>query len=357
MTTYVLRSGWRKDPGFGPLNMPMPIDPAPSLADFEAALAQHLSAIHEDASDLLNPDGTWGPKNDPTHWNVNEPGGTGIAVGYACDDLPAVVVAEAACYKRGQWYDGEHWIRQIRYSLAAWEMTHERLFARRVMVYDSHATGVINLDPATVHLDDPGWVPNTLAQYAAMAHQHPHTGLPWNAREMGWTGYGRAARHKVEQALSPLWGLTLVDTCDLAAIPGTGQLVVDTAWGAHPVPVQYTFHWAILAHAVLCLCFRLQLPVPIWIIDGMNALDAVASTYGGKIPSYCYTVNGVLVAEVSSLQHPDPAQGYWSHLCTCLEKLRPHEGWIQRATKYGAWQALDPQSQRDSMLYRGWTAA
>lgn len=339
---------WRQT--YGPLSLPMPTDAPPTLADFAAAEANHQRLEHEDAEDCLNEDGSHGPPD------VGAVGGSGISFGYSCSDLTAVRVLERAVVRRKQRYDGEHHIRNIRYSIAAWEMTHEPLYARRLAWWDSIATGVMTDDPSTIHLNDPGWVPDTLAQFNAMAAQNPGRALPWNGRWIGWVAYGRAMRHKVDQRVSSKWGFTFLDTCSFAAILRTGQLIADTKYGTFPIPVQYTFHWGILAHGAMAMCHQFKKPAPAWVLAGMKSiLHLPVWDYGGSpsMPSYCYTKKGELVPIEHPLQGPDPAHGWWSSNCVALAKLG-HPEWLDVATKFGPTDAGSEQAKKESMLWRGW---
>jgi len=347
----------------GPLELQMPADPAPAPdVNWRAAEAWHLHAVHEDSEDALNLEtgwaapgvNTWGPRD------VGSVSGTGIALGYSCDDLAAVRVAEQAVWNRPQWYNLEHWLRQIRYAVAAWDMTHEAKFARRLIAYDLFATGQVSDDPATIHLDDPSWDPFTLAQFHAKAARAPHVGLgyPFNARAVGEVAYGRAMRHAVDRSCERWWGLLLLRTCELAAIPGTGQVSADGANGAHQIPVVYLFHQGLLVHGVLALCYRLGAPVPRWVLEWMDAVEALprVSYYGVPSPlKFCYSVDGVLVPEVSEIQGGDPGFAYWSSNCVALAKLLPAERdhWLRRAAKIGPVLDTDQNSRKLSMLYRG----
>lgn len=340
-----LRPNWPV--AFGPGDMPMPNDgPGVPLGHW---------GEHEDSEDCLNRDGTWGPLA------VGSPGGSGIVMGYSVSDLDIVLKAEAGCAKRRYFYDWEHWIRQIRYSIAAWEMTHDPKFARRIVSYDTLATGAYTDDPGTIHLDDPGWVPSTLAQYHAMAQQKPHTGLPWNCRAVGWIAYGRLMRHKCDRSVTRNWINMLLETCELAAMPGTGQQGWFNSPGDPLHGFTYTFHEAILVHAVLCACRRLKLAVPSWVLAWMHAVESAPTIEypvgsGCASPlSYWKTSGGILTPYVGPLQHGDPAHGWWGTNCAVLEKLV--SGWAAKAGRYGPTEATDEQSRKETMLMRGLAAA
>lgn len=346
--TLTLRPNWRD--AFGPLDMKMPTDAPPTMVDWNLALEHHMLAAHEDSEDRLNPDGTWGPPD------VGAPGGSGICFGYSTADLSAVLVAEGACHRRERWYDWEHWVRQIRYSIAAWEMTHDTKFARRIANYDNFATGVFS-DTGVVHLDDPGWVPFTLAQYNAMAKKYPGQGLPWNCRAVGWIAYGRAMRHKCDRLVTPNWAQMLLHTCELAAHPETGQLGHFNNPGDPLHSLTYTFHEAILIHAVLCLCKRTQRTTPRWVYAWMESVgDLPPMDYGGwpSPPSYWTTVDGRLVAYQGPQQHGDPAHGWWGSNCIALHSLTGDVRWLEKASLYGPYLSnRNEQERKQTMLARG----
>lgn len=347
--TNRLLAHWRED--VGALSLKMPTDPPPTLTDFRYALANHMRAEHEDSGDVLNEDGTWGPPN------VGAEGGSGIAFGYACSDSGAVLVAADAVHRRPVFYDWEHWVRQIRYAIAAYDMTHDAKWKRRIIAYDNMARGTLSDDPTTIHLNDPSWIPFSLAQYGAMAQAGPHKGLPWNARAVGWIAYGHAMRLKVDPSAGGRWAQLLLDTCRLAAVQHTGQLVADSDYGKYTRPVQATFQWGILVHAVLALCYQCDQDVPQWIFNGMDAIQALPRLdyYGTMSPvKYAYTENGKLVAYDGPGQSGDPGFAYWSSNCVALAKLTgDRDYWLRRAAKIGPTTNNSEDERKISMLYRG----
>ena len=351
--TYTLRPNWRD--AFGPLDLKMPVDPSPTMTDFDQALATHQRAVHEDSEDVLNQDGTWGPPDPGVQ------GGSGIAFGYSSSDLSAVVVAEDATYRRPRRYDFAHWCRQTRYAIAAWEMTHSEKFARRIVYYDTLATGALTSDPETIHLDDPGWIPPTLAQYHAMAQANPGLGLPWQCRSIGHVAYGRAMRHKVDRRLTTAWADMLLETCALAARSGTGQQGnwQQGAFKFEESGIAYTFHEMILAHGVLALCHRLHRSVPYWIFDLMNAVESLPRVdyYGLPSPvSFWSTESGLACASTGwtpEPQHGDPAFAWWSTNCIALYKITGDIAWKNRAGLIGPTTNTDEQSRKFTMLMRG----
>jgi len=343
-----IRADWRKETGPG--NMPMPHDPPPTLGDFRHALETHQHLDHEDSQDCLNADGTWGPPG------VGVQGGSGIAFGYACDDLGAVEVAVGAVRRRVDFYDGEHWIRQIRYAHAAWDMTHDPKYAREIVDYGTKAVTAFPIDgPVT---DDDADVKANLAQYMHYAQKAPHTGLAhqFNGRLVGWYGYSRLMQMKVART-SSAWSKKLYDLCELAAIPGTGQIVTDTRNGIDQKGVQYGFQAAILIHTILCTCRRMGLPVPRWVANWMHAMYAmpVVDYYGGNsMPAFTYTdTDGTLKAATGPGQQADPGCCYWGHNCAILFLLTGSASWLEMANKFGPQTWGDEQSRRDSMLLRG----
>lgn len=341
VTTYNLRPDFRN--AFGPGDFVMPVDAAPAPhTDFEMADALGLLAFHEDSEDRHNEDGTWGA--DP--WGY---GGSGVALGYSSDDLGAVIVAERGCYKRPVRYNLAHWIRQIRYAIAAWEMTHDTKFARRIVEYDLAATAQMTDDPGTIHLGDPGWIPQTLAQYHAMAQAEPGTGIPAELRQLAWVGYGNLMRLKVDRKASRAWITMLLETCDLAAHAGTGQIGRG---------LTSTFHEALLLHTVLCACHRISRPPPPWAIDLMRTIEFLPRMdyYGLLSPvRFWSTVGGLALPAARPNQQGDPGFAYWSSNCVALHKLEPSHGWLERGYGIGPTQAVDQNSRMLTMLLRGAT--
>jgi hypothetical protein len=334
----VLVPTWRES--FGPLDMRMPDDGVGTPIGPDG--------IHEDNDDCLNPDGTAGPLEP------GNPGGTGIVFGYSVADLDNVLRLEAGTYNRPVKYDWEHWIRQIRYSITAWEMTRDPLYARHVVQYWELAHEAWS-ERGEVHLGDPGWIPMNIHQYHEMALANPHQGTPMNGRAAGWVAYNCAAAMSVT-TIDPAWAEMFLETCELAAIPGTGQVIVDDDYGAHPIPVQYSFHWAILAHGALALCHQMGRPVPDWIVTGMVAMaNAPHMTYEGfpSPPSFMYTINGSFVPESSELQAGDPAHGWWSNNCAVLYRMTGSVQWLNMASMYGPTENYDEQSKKQTILIRG----
>lgn len=338
--TYNLRPNWRD--AFGPLDAKMPLDASPTMTDFYAAQANHQYAQHEDSEDFLASDGTWGP---PYPYGY---GGSGINFGYSSCDLDAVIVAEQGCWNRPTRYDYGHWIRQIRYAIAAWEMTHDTKFARRIVQYDTIACGQFTDDPATIHLGDPAWIPFTLAQYHAMANG---TGLPADyIRPMAWIGYGKAMRLKVDRKALHGWAEMYLNTCAIASQPGTGQMASG---------MTSTFHEALLVHAVLCLCHRLKRPVPQHCFDMMHTIQTLPRMdyYGMPSPvRFWSTVDGRAVPATDSTgfaQQGDSAFGYWSTNSVAMWKMTGDRARLDAATEIGPTQNTDENSRKLTMLYRG----
>jgi hypothetical protein len=337
----------------GPGDFGMPVDPTPPLPDFDAAYANHQLAYHEGWLDRLNEDRTWGSMNPA------EQAGSGIVFGYAWDDLPAVLVANIAMdntVATGFGPDGEHHIRKLRYPIHAWEMTHDQKFARKIVYLDQQVTGAFS-ETGMIHLDDPGWIPDTLAQFHAMAQQRPHEGLPWNARKVGWYGYGRLMRHKVDRHCTRAWIDMLLETCKLAAIPGTGQQVAVDDRG--DTGITSTFHEAILIHTVLIACYRFRKTIPRWVLQWMAAVKAAPRLdyYGLYSPvRFWKTVDGRLVPSQTAEQQGDPGFAYWSTNCVALHKLDPAGGWNNQATLIGPQQATSEDSRQLTLLLRGLAA-
>lgn len=348
MTRYLLREGWRES--FGWSDLRMPIDPAPSLADFPAALANHQALEHEDAEDFLNADGTWGPGN------VGAEGGSGIAFGYSSDDLAAVVIANKATHARAKWYDYEHWIRQIRYAIAEAEMRVDNIHAvRRVLEYANHARADWS-ETGRVSLGTPWDIPENWNQYHRMALEKPGQGLFINGRAAGWILCGEAMALKLQPGRSRAFARMALDTLRLAAMPGTGQIIADDGGGAHVAPVQYTFHAAILGQGTLGLCHRLKLEIPLWLREWFASIKAlpVMDYYGyPSPPAFTYTIDGKLVVEKGPIQHADPGCAFWSSNAIAAMKIDGDQGWKEEAKRFGATNTSDQLNRRLSMLLRG----
>ncbi len=267
-----------------------------------------------------------------------------------------MLVAAEAVRRRKDFYNWEHWIRQIRYAIAAWEMTHNPRWAEEIIFYDDLARAALSDDPTTIGDVNSNNVPFSLAHYHAMAQARPHVALPWNLRAVGWIAYGYAMRLKVDPGCSHAWGRMLLDTCRLAAVPRTGQLCADAGNGAYNPPCQYTFQWGLAAHGLLACCYQMQQEVPHWLICGMLSIYKLPRLdyYGFQSPvAFAYTLNGELVPLEGPQQHGDPGFAYWSSNCIALNKFFPGESWIRRAKWIGPQTANSMDERRASMLLRG----
>jgi len=327
---------------------------------WEDAYAAGVGRVHEDSEDRLNADRTWGP-TDP-----GAPGQSGIVFGYATDDLEAVIVAERAAHNKPPsppypcGYNWEHWIRQIRYAVTAWEMTGDAFYAARIREYDDLATSYMSCTAQVQTGKD--WIPTgpndprKLSQYLFCAQQNPHSGIAWNLREMGWIAYGHAMRMKVDGMHHSAWSDMLFQTCGLAAITGTGQLAVGGHDGINETDCEYGFHRGIFNIGVLGLCYRTGRQVPSWLIQN---LAEVGTLTGFKYydapspPAFVRSVDGELVAATGTYQTGDPGFWYWSGVCTTIAKVKKDRTWLSRATQWGPTIAVDENSRQLSLLYRG----
>ncbi len=344
-----IRPSWRLH--YGPGNAKMPNDgPMPQLI-----LQPPWPVQHEDFFDSVNQDGTVGPVD------VGGVGGSGICFGYANQDIDNVVLLDNGTYARHEWYNWEHWIRQIRYTIARAEMTRDLHAWRRVIQYANHAKDYWDFNQVYMGA---GWVPDNVNQYLAMALAEPHTGSPVNCRALGWVIYGEAMAHKIQPSRDRTFLLKCLQFLDTAAMHGSGQIGSGPNTGGDPLDqtnVQYAFHTGILIHGVLCACKQLGRDVPQWVIDSMNSLDSlqVMPYYGApSMPAFSYTVNGKLLPATGIGQHGDPAFAHWSSNCVLLESMQPGVGWLGRATRWGpvGYTPGDQFARYYSMLYRGATA-
>lgn len=355
----ILRPDWRGsgDQGFGPLCLKMPVDPDPAPGVDWAAVVGRV--FHEDSKDGLNLDGTWGIGADGREGEVGEEGGSGIAAGYACDDLEAVIRAADAVLHRKKRYNLEHWLRQIRFAIAAYEMTGDVKYLQQIIFYDDLARAELTDDRSTIHLGDPSWVPSTLAQFNALSKERPGQGLdyPFNGRAVGEVAYGHAMRLKVDPGCDRAWAHMLLRTCERAAIPHTGQVCADT--NGHDRPTVYLFHQGLLVHGVLALYYQLGLRPPTWIYDWMFSVEHLPrmDQYGFLSPlKFCYTnEQGVLTPEESEVQRGDPGFAYHSWNCVALAKILPdaRAHWLRRAARIGPKTANSQDEKKLSMLLRG----
>jgi hypothetical protein len=251
--------------------------------------------------------------------------------------------------------DHEHIIRQLMYPMAGFEMTHEVYFARRVQRVAQRSDQWYSLvGPVQTNWDVGLW-PYNLANLHHYVEEHPRQGIPHNIRQLGWAMYTKAMEHKCARILGapvdPTWMQVAVDICERAAIPGTGQVCADLEHGG----VEYQFHWGILAMGAMACCYRLHKPIPVWVLEKLDALEALAPSYGGVIPSYVLSVDGALAVADIAGQKSDPAQAYWSSVCVAARKMTGDASLLERATRFGvsAWDGHDEQTRRDTMLLRG----
>jgi hypothetical protein len=307
--------------------------------------------IHEDNEDRLNADGTWGVAD------VGSVGGSGICFGYTVADLRNVMVAEDAVFKRHAYYNWEHWIRQIRYSVAAWEMTHATRFAARIASYADLARAAWT---GPVVLGDPSNVPQNIDQALAMAGAAPHSGLPeWMGRACGWVAYGEAMNLKTHRDAPARFARKILAACALAAKHGTGQVVVTQKDGIDQTDVVNVYMQQILVHGVLALCYQLHQDVPGWVFDWMLSVyeqDPV-DYYGYPSPPAFVRSRGLrLIPATGPFQGGDSACGWWSSCCVPMHKLTGDRMWLDIAPKFGPLTKNTEDERKMSMIYRGATS-
>jgi hypothetical protein len=356
MVAIAIRPHWRDSAT--PLNLRMPTDPVPTLIDWQAALANHQHAVHEDSEDCLNVDGTWGPAQ------VGDAGGSGIYFGYSTADADAVYVWDLAVHARTAWFNYEHWLRQIRAAIVKAEMIRDLSGLRRVLEYANHALLQFNAND----LGGPGYVPKNVNRWLQDAALAPHQGLlgdnaggSFNLRELGEVLYGEAAALKVNPQRDQTFARKCLALLSLAAMPGTGQIARNSTpsgnAGIDQSDTQQVFQWGLCVHGALAAAYVLGLQPDQWILDGLSALDALAGsagfTYNGMPgpPQFVRTVNGVYVPATGPGQSGDPAYGYWSSNCVALSKWDASQ--VARATRWGPTVVADEQSRKLSLLYRG----
>jgi hypothetical protein len=253
---------------------------------------------------------------------------------------------EHATQNRTEFYDWEHWIRQIEYAWIRSRMIRDTIGPRRVVQYATLAGSFWN---------------GRLAQYHQLVNiQGAHKGLNVNLRELGWVAFGELLALQVDKNRSQTWLHSFLDLCNDIAFPATGQLCSGPNTGGDsmiPQNVQYTFHWSQCAWTTLQICAFLGKDPPQWVLDGMNSLEKQpGSDYYGQLsmPAFLYTNRASqLVPAVGPGQHPDPAFGWWSNLCATLAIWDKNQ--IVRAAKWGPTVATDEQSRIETMLIRGLT--
>ena len=325
---------------WGPINLPMPADAAPNPGvDWNAAWDNHQLVYREDWLDRLNPDHTWGSSNPA------EQGGSGIAFGRAYDHMPSTLTQIKAMANSVK-PDNEHAPREFTDLFEWWERTHDPKAARKINTVVSGRIAA--------------WTPTGIPFLDYLMPLANHQGIPVNGREFGWLMWGKAMLHKVTRT-SRVWSVKALDVCERAAIPGTGQVIVDTHVGIDQTGIFYCFHHTILAMGALALSHQLGKPAPKWVLDyalSLHEQPAYGLSAWPSPPSFMYSKGIRLKTATGSAQQPDPGAGYWSSLCVALAKVTGDGEWINRAYRFGCGVSQnDAQERRDSLLLRGWVSS
>jgi len=332
----ILRPNWRLNTGPG--NFIMPVDPA-------FPLMQGLPCHREDSQVGIDADGH-------DIGGIGDGGGTGIVFGNSSEDPENIILMEGVRHARLEYYNWEHFVRQFQYAIYRTDMIRDTIGPRRVIQYANLARTFFS-ETGPVFFGA-GWYPDNIHQYHEAALHNPGVGLPWNIREIGWAGYIETMACKVDPNRSRAWLQMFLSTCEMAAIPGTGQLSSGPNTGGGPtvpVNVQYSFHWGICAHAAICAARVLHQLTPLWVIEGMEALDA-CSTQAGAVMSFLYSEGGILKVAQGSGQHTDPAYGWWTTNCAALAQAYD-PSWKPRAMKWFAPTGNPEQDRKFTLLYRG----
>jgi hypothetical protein len=190
---------------------------------------------------------------------------------------------------------------------------------------------------------------------------NPHEGLSINGRAAGWAFMLEAMALKIDRKRSRRYAEMALDTCELAAFLGTGQICSGVNTGGDttdPVKVVYAFHQSTLAIGAAALAFQIGRTLPHWIREWADALylQSPHDSYGSPSPlSFFYTDLDTckLVPATGPGQHPDPAGAWWSPLCVTIWRFNHDYRLLERARKFGPTDTGDAQSARYSMLYRG----
>lgn len=333
-----IRENWRHETG--PLGLPMPVDAFPSTRDW-AHPGPPWPMYREDWLDRLNEDGHWGSDNPA------ESGGSGITYGRAWEHLDSTLV-QIEAMKKSVKPDGEHAYREYTDPFWWWDATHDPKAAR--LINSIVTRRIAGFNPTGIpHLD----------YLQPIVEADPHRGMECNGRWLGGLMWGKAMLHKVSRT-SSVWSLQALEVCERAAMPGTGQVLIDTHTGIDQDRIFYCFHQSKLAMGAIALAYRIGKPTPNWCIDYALSLHE-QTPYGLSAwpspPSFMYTKGIRLKAATGPEQHPDPAHGDWSSLCVALAKTTADPAWISRAWRFGSGiVANDAQERRDSLLLRGWTS-
>lgn len=333
------RENWRA--AWGPLELRMPVDPVPQPGvDWQAAYDNGETRPHFDWLDSLR-NKKWYTDNPA------EAGGSMVQYGYSAEDPDAEIIAIKAIANSIK-PDNEHGIREMIYPFDMWEKTHAPVHARQI---NSIVTRRIA-----------GWLWNGVPQldhWASVVAAAPHVGINVNGREFGWLLFGKAMVHKVTRT-SRVWSLQALDVCERAAMPGTGQVIVDTHTGIDQTGIFYCFHHTKLAMGALALAYRVGRPAPKWVLDyalSLNEQPGIMMAGWPSPPSFLYSKGIRMKACTGAEQHPDPAWGDWSSLCVALAKVTGDHEWINRAYRFGCGvSANSGDERRSSLLLRGWVS-
>jgi hypothetical protein len=189
-----------------------------------------------------------------------------------------------------------HYIRQIRYAIAANEMWGVAcpFWRRQVKSYGAYAHLCFS-DAGTVSTS-PGWDPPTISQFIWKSTQvPPHSGQVsgYIGRPLGWVLWSIAAAHHRAGYLSTRFStlkarvLNLMDT--IACTSGYVSRGAHPPW---PADVAQVFEFGILSHGVASLLDKAE-NLPMWITDGFLSvanLGAMFDYYGGPSTPHCVKV-------------------------------------------------------------------
>lgn len=355
---YTLLPDWRLD--VGPMRMHMPDDGPGETYDWIRAANAGTAHAREDSQDCLNANGTWGHLNQDGSNSPDAEGGSGLKYGYARSDIDAVTVAARAKHKNSPRSNREHLIRQYSDDMAGWDMTHQREFATRLLEYADLERSSFGPGGEVV-LDKPEWVPDNIAQYHAMALADPHRGSPMNGRAAGWAFFLEAMALKIDPKRSKRYAQMALETCELAAFVGTGQICVSKNTGGGPTDpelVCYAFHQSTLAIGAAALAFQLETSLPYWVLEWAESLYPAQphDYYGSPSPlAFWYTDYDEMKLKPAggAGQHADPACAWWSPLCVTIWRFTHDYSWIDKAAKFGTDSTAYAVNANYSMLRRG----
>lgn len=174
-------------------------------------------------------------------------------------------------------YDWAHYIRQIRYGIAANAQCPTPMVERHLRALAHHA--VMAFSHRGPVIDGPGYTARNIVTYRRMAQKSPHTGIPgtWMGRQMGWCAW--AVRAAQPDFWLDSWYFDARHLCAQAAMP-TGFIQrngfdgIDAerhgAWNNTGMDGAQVFEWCLLACA-----FANGDLTPDWIKRGIRQINAL----------------------------------------------------------------------------------